>query len=256
MTYTQLISMYAKRANDEVITYIAGTPTRSYSFRGKRVVVENIDEYINAKDPRAVKDVKIRVELENGVTEEFLKCFTILDFFSMADEINAKKSNREPSRDTILHEFETILRHADEVVIREIMERKTSIFLPELGGTLDYDQCHNVVLVGGDGPVPIRQIVSDRDYIEKIADRVKFIGAYQLLRADITESARAAIEKSISAGRLDVMATFINVVTGKPLEQESGQILEEAIKNFVETAPAVQVETVAKYCEVNLEPVM
>ena len=253
MTYTQLISMYSHRANDEVITYIAGTATRSYSFRGKHVVVENIDDYI--QDPLKAKGVKIRVETENG-PEEFLKVFTILDFFSMADEINSKKSNREPERDTIMHEFETLLRHADEVVIREIMERPTSIFLPELGGTLDYDQCHNVVLVGGDGPVPIRRIMSDRDYIEKIADRVKFIGAYQLQRADITESARVAIEKSIAAGRLDVMSTFIHVVTGKPLEQESGQILEEAVKNFVETAPAVQVETVAKYCEVNLEPVM
>ena len=255
MTYTQIISMYANRAKDEIITYIAGTSTRSYTYNGKRIVVDNIDEYI--EDPNA-EGVKIRVETENGVAD-FLHYFSILDYFSMADEINSKKSVYDPARDTILHELETLLKHADEVVIREIVERGSRISLPELGGELDYDSCHNVVIGGKDGAVPIRQIMSDRDYIEKIADRVKSIGAYRIARTDLSDNARSVIEKFIYTGRTEIMSTFIRLVTNNKVDLdkvgESGR--SEYIKNFIETAPASQVETIAKYCEVNLlEPVM
>lgn len=244
--------MYIKRATDEIINYIAGTATRQYTYKGRTVFVENIDKWLEAIEAGVEPDmneIKFKVVGQDGEAWGFFDVFTLFDFFLIADEINGKRSVADMERDSIGHEFDFIIKHADEVVRNEILERKAPIFLNSINASLALGENGRLVVRGAAGDMDIRQVFPDDDlYVKNIADRIKHLGDYLIRREDVDEETKATLQRFVGAGQFDKMTPFIFIITN---QRDYIDGTKEDVIQFLDAATPEQLKLLADYLRVN-----
>lgn len=252
MKYNQIITMYVKRATDEIINYIAGTAQRQYTFKGRTVIVENIDKWLEAVENGVEPDmneIKIKVVGQDGNTWSFIEVFTLFDFFILADEINSKRSVEDPERDSIGHEYDFIMRHADEVVRNEILERKAPIFLNSINASLALGEDGKLVVRGAAGDMSVRQVFTDDEhYIKAYVDHIKSIGDYLIRREDIEPDVKETLQRFVGAGMFDKMTPFIFIITN---QRDYLDGTKEDVIQFLDAATPEQLKLLAGYLRVN-----